>query len=312
MIVSLLCIENQTVFIQILTSILIRLIIIGLLFLPIVGKAAIYPIRLIDGLLVSEATIEGKSVDVIFDSGAPGLVLNSKYYSAAPHQESQPCIGINGNFECYTYEVKHWSWLEVQHKRTTALLSDLSFLEKSLGKEIHGLVGLSVLSDYYVSIDFDMMTVSLTKKIQLDKNQVLHFQYVGELPVITCEVNQEKKIFGLDTGSEINYLFNLTPIQKQTLLADALPIMVIGTENKKDLKYSAHLSVNLNDLEYFSNFIIDPEKETRFRHDAFDGFLGLEFLDQFNIVIHPGKQILMLTPRTESGNTTLTSSLSMQ
>ena len=277
-----------------------RLLFIFLLLLPIAGYSASYPIKLVDGLLVSEATIEGKQVAVIFDTGAPGLVLNSKYYTAKNIDALNPCVGINGNFECQTYTVNHWSWMDVKYNRTTAILSDLSFLENSLHKEIYALVGLSVFSDYYVSVDFDHMTVTLSKKMELNKDDILRFQYVDQLPVITCEINGEKKILGLDTGSEINYLFAIAPDEKQILLAHASPIMVIGTENKKDLKYSINVEVNLMDEEYNSKFIIDQVGEEKFHHPAFDGFLGLEFLDHFNITIHPGKQIILLTPRANS------------
>ena len=281
-----------------------RLLFILLLVLPFAGYSASYPIKMVDGLLVSEANIEGKQVAVIFDTGAPGLVLNSKYYTAKNSDALSPCIGINGNFECQTYMVNHWSWMDVKYNHTSAILSDLSFLENSLHKEIYALVGLSVFSDYYVSIDFDHMTVTLSKKMELNKADILRFQYVDQLPVITCQVNGEKKILGLDTGSEINYLFSIAPDEKQILLAHASPILVIGTENKKDLKYAINVDVNLKDEEYNSQFIIDQVGEEKFHHPSFDGFLGLEFLDHFNITIHPGKQIILLTPRAtnESGS----------
>jgi len=272
------------------------------------GKSATYPIRLVDGLLVSEATIEGKQVDVIFDSGAPGLVLNSKYYTGK-EDSSYPCVGINGHFECQTYSVKNWSWMEVEYKRTTAILSDLSFLENSLGKEIHALVGLSVLTDYYVSIDFDRMTVTLSKKMELDDKNLIRFQYVDQLPVISCVVNGQKKTLGLDTGSEINYLFSMSQNEKRDLLTNATPLYVIGTENKKDLKYSISLELNLMDKEFDSTFIIDPEGEEKFQHASFDGFLGLEFLDHFNMIIHPGKQIIQLTPRASVDNRMIVSAV---
>ncbi len=277
----------------------LRLYFIGLLFLPVSGRTATYPISMVNGLLVSEATVEGKQVEVIFDSGAPGLVLNSKYYTPSFGDVSSPCVGLNGSFECRTYQVKNWSWMDVNYRQTEAILSDLSFIENSLHREIHALVGLSVLSDYYVSVDFDQMTVTLSKKMELDKKEAIHFQYVDQLPVITCEVNGEKKILGLDTGSEINYLFSLSPDEKKTMLAHASPLMVIGTENKKDLKYSLMMELNMDDQDYFSTFIIDQEGDEKFHHTAFDGFLGLEFLDHFNIIIHPGKQIILLTPRVK-------------
>jgi len=202
--------------------------------------------------------------------------------------------------------------MDAKYKHTTAILSDLSFLEDGLNEEIHALVGLSVFSDYYVSLDFDQMTVTLSKKIDLDKHDVIRFHYVDQLPVISCQINGEKKILGLDTGSEINYLFSISAEEKSSLLHYATPVLVVGTENKQDIKYSTTLNITLNGEEYFSSFILDKEEKVEFEHAAFDGFLGLEFLDHFNIIIHPGKQIIQFTPRTYSEQGTIVSAVEME
>ena len=261
-----------------------------------------YPISLVGGLLVSNAVIEGQDVLVILDTGAPGLVLNSKYYS--PDENTAfPCIGINGRFDCYTHQVKNWSWLEKKYKKTNALLSDLSFLEKSLHKEVHALIGLSVLEDYYISIDFDRMSISLSEKMKPDKTSMLRFQYIDKLPVITCNVNGEKKILGLDTGSEINYLFTPNPTNDSYLLANASPVLVVGTENKEDLKYQMQMDVDLNQgKEYKSEFVVDQDSHGNFHNESFDGFLGLAFLSKFNITIHPSRQVIFLSPRKSAEN----------
>ena len=202
--------------------------------------------------------------------------------------------------------------MDAKYKHTSAILSDLSFLENGLNEEIHALVGLSVFSDYYVSLDFDQMTVTLSKKMELDKNDLIRFQYVDQLPVITCQIKGEKKILGLDTGSEINYLFSISAEEKSSLMPYAIPVLVVGTENKQDLKYSANMDVTLNGEAYLSSFIIDKEEVPEFHHASFDGFLGLEFLDQFNIIIHPGKQIIQFTPRTYSEQGTIVSAVEME
>ena len=269
-----------------------------------------YPISFVNGLLVSEAVIEGKKVLVIFDTGSPGLVLNSRYYSA-DKTTGIPCTGLNGSFECYTHLVKNWTWMDVAHKKTNALLSDLSFLEHSLHKEVYALIGLSVLSDYYISMDFDRMLITLSEKMKTDGTPRIRFQYVGKLPVITCKVNGKKKILGLDTGSEINYLFSQNASCDENLFTHGFPVMVVGTENKADLKYSIPMALDLKDDHvYDSEFVIDLPHEGKFQNDSFDGFLGIAFLSRFNITIHPSKQIMFLSPR--NSNEKLTEILTAQ
>ena len=101
------------------------------LFVSFKGYAEVFPITLNNGFIVTEAVIEGRSVLVILDSGAPGLVLNQKYYQGI--QDSVvSCSGIYGEFECRSHVVKKWEWLGITGRNTTALVSDLSFLENLL------------------------------------------------------------------------------------------------------------------------------------------------------------------------------------
>jgi hypothetical protein len=274
-----------------------------LLLLPFRGLCQDYPITLHQGYIVTDAVIDGQDVHIILDSGAPGLVLNQSYYKT--DQESNiPCIGINGDFECQSYLVRKWTWLGVTNKNTIALVSDLSFLEKSLKIKIHALIGLSALTRYYVSIDFDNRTIGLQKEMDtIPEGTFFKFQYVNHLPVIICKVNGEKKILGLDLGSESNFLFGYTLTSDQDLLASSSPVLVTGTDNITDVKHliTMNLEVIGRETVYRSEFIVDLGDKGYFHHDDFDGFLGQSFLSQFNIIIHPGKQKIMLIPREASG-----------
>ncbi|HSF89541.1 MAG TPA: aspartyl protease family protein [Saprospiraceae bacterium] len=278
-----------------------RVFFILLLLLPIKGYSESFPITLLKGYILTEATIEDQTVLVIFDTGAPGLVLNEKYYKADP-SSTIPCTGINGSFEAITHQVKQWSWLGVSHKRTNALVSDLTFLEKSLNRKVHALIGLEVLNDYYVTIDYDFKTIDIDKDPDEKMNgQFSKFQYIGHLPVMACKVNGAKKILGIDTGSAGNYFFDYDQASDENLVASASPILVIGTDNKEDIKYQMPMQLEVPDCDIHltSTFIVDLQDEGYFQHAGFDGLLGQDFLQQYKIVIHPGKQKICLMKRAE-------------
>jgi hypothetical protein len=266
------------------------------------GRATVFPISLKQGFIITEAIIEGRSVLVILDSGAPGLVLNQKYYES--NQDSiLSCSGIYGDFECRSRLVKRWEWLGVANRNTSALVTDLSFLERSLNKEVHALIGLSVLHQFYVEIDYDQQVIRLEKDMQeYPTSSFNRFQYVNHLPVITCKVNGEKKILGLDTGSECNFLFDFTPASDQQLQAGTKPIIIVGTDNKENLKHRMMMDLEVNEYDgaFLSEFIVDFDNDRDVRHLAFDGMLGQPFLTLFNIIIHPGKQRILLLPREAS------------
>lgn len=264
--------------------------------------AAVYPITLSKGFIITEAIIEGRSVLVILDSGAPGLVLNQKYYQA--NQDSVvSCSGIYGDFECRSRLVKRWEWLGVSNRNTSALVTDLSFLERSLNKEVHALIGLSVLHQFYVEIDYDQQVILLEKDLEeYPASSFNRFQYVNHLPVITCKVNGEKRILGLDTGSECNFLFDFTPSPDQDLQAATKPIIIVGTDNKENLRHRMMMNLEVNSSEetFPSEFIVDFDNDRDVHHLAFDGMLGQPFLSQFNTIIHPGKQRILFLPREVS------------
>jgi len=275
------------------------LLIILTLFVSLKGYAEVFPIALSKGFIVTEAVIEGRTVLVILDSGAPGLVLNQKYYQGS--QDSVlACSGIYGDFECRSHVVKRWEWLGVASRNTTALVSDLSFLERSLNQEIHALIGLSVLDHFYVEIDYDQQTIRLEKDMEeIPSSSFSRFQYVNHLPVLSCKVNGEKRILGLDTGSECNFLFDFTPPADQHLLSSSSPIIIVGTDNKENLKHRMMMNLTLYNEEnsYASEFIVDLDDQDDIRDLGFDGMLGQPFLSQYNFIIHPGKQRILLIPR---------------
>lgn len=273
-----------------------------ILLLSVQGRAEVFPFTLSKGFIVTEAVIEGRTVLAILDSGAPGLVLNQKYYHDA--QDSVvTCTGIYGDFECNTQLVKRWEWLGSTNRNTTAIISDLSFLERLLGQEIHALIGLSAISHFYVSINYDQETIGLEKEMNaIPTASFSRFQYVNHLPVLLCKVSGEKKFLGLDTGSECNFLFNYSASPDQELLASSSPIIIVGTDNKENVKQRIMLTLELYNEEtnYPSEFIVDLDDQEKIKHVGFDGMLGQPFLTQYNIIIHPGKQRILLIPRFTS------------
>ena len=278
-----------------------RLFIWCLSFFTLQVMATSYPVTFVKGIIVTEAVINGQNVNVILDSGAPGVVLNENYYTPDAGT-NVPCAGINGAFTCKTYAINNWSWLGLHQGKTKALVSDLSYLEKMAAKPIHAIIGLGVLDDYYVTIDFDQQQVTLQEDIPESlENAFCRFYYVDHLPVLPCRVNGQKKLLGLDTGSAANYLFQWDAKNTSVQQVDKDPVIVVGSGNKEALKYRTDLSLEFpeGELPVSTSFIIDLKDQSAFKPFGFDGLLGQEFLSQYNIIIHPGKQKILLTPRAE-------------
>jgi hypothetical protein len=278
---------------------IVRWLAVLFLFQVLEGWAASYPVDIVKGFIITEAVIDGEAVNVILDSGAPGFVLNEKYYTPDAGKDLS-CSGINGQFNCGTHLIRSWQWLGAEDRKTRALVSDLSFLEAATQQDIYAVIGLNVLNDYYVSIDIDRHLISLEKENpETGEAPYYKFNYVDHLPVISCTVNGKKKILGIDTGSASNYLFNFDADQVDLTQTSTSPVIVIGTGNQEVLKQKIVLDLKTpaESLPIASSFIVDIGQQGQFSHEAFDGLLGQEFLSQYNLIIHPGKQKMMLIPR---------------
>src|SRR5690606_2538978 len=121
--------------------------------------AQTFPARFQDGYILVSGRLDGQSIYILLDSGAPGLVLNREHFGDG----SQPatCTGINGSFPCATRTVEDFEWLGIHHRRTEAILSDLSFLERMLGIRVDSLGGLSLLNGTGLSIDYDAQLLTI-------------------------------------------------------------------------------------------------------------------------------------------------------
>jgi hypothetical protein len=283
-----------------------KLLIILILLLPDPARSEAYPITLAKGFILTEARIEGQNVLLILDTGAPGLILNQKYYTTSQRQYNDPdqstcddCNGINGQFTCQNYMVREWSWLGVTHKRTNALVADLTFLEKYLNREIHALVGLSEISDAYTTIDLDQQLIMVQKEISNSQESLFfRFRYVNHIPVVSCKVNGKKKSLGLDSGSEGNLLFESYDNDQ---VIDAPEVLIVDAGNSPDIRHrvSMQLEVNEGDISYPYDFLVHLDPTGNYGSTYFDGILGQEFLRSYNLIIHPGKQKILLQPRND-------------
>jgi len=261
--------------------------------------AQTFPAHFQDGYILVSGRLDGQSIYILLDSGAPGLVLNREHFGDG----SQPatCTGINGSFPCATRTVEDFEWLGIHHRRTEAILSDLSFLERLLGRRVDALGGLSLLNGTGLSIDYDAQLLTIAADAPAAKAEpFLRFRYADHLPVVTCKVNGQSVRLALDTGAELHFLF--TPTSPESPLAscddEATPIRVTGTENISQTRYLTTCSLSVGDYwqDARSSFVSAPDA-CQTPVPGVDGLLGQAFLQQYHITIYPALQRIYVRPR---------------
>ncbi|MBQ7181907.1 MAG: aspartyl protease family protein [Bacteroidaceae bacterium] len=114
------------------------------------------PIHLYGGLPIVSVTIDGRPCNMFFDTGAPGVILNSKYFD---HNIDGEVMGSGGRGAVGTGSVSglhHVNLMDmggVTLSETDIMTSDLSNLE-TVGVAVHGILGQSFYKDFDVLFDF--------------------------------------------------------------------------------------------------------------------------------------------------------------
>lgn len=188
----------------------------------------------IRGLIFVEVEVNGEEGYFILDSGAPVVVLNTKYFSHG--KEDGSAQGVSGSLQRQQIHIDGFRWGNIELEDTDLMGLDLSHLEEELGHPFKGLIGHDLLRDYELLIDYEKEELLLFKEGQTDYHQKiqpqseLSFSYQLHIPVLEVEIGGVPYDLGLDTGAEQNLIsqagFERLPkesfeVQEQTELRGA-------------------------------------------------------------------------------------------
>ncbi|NET32785.1 MAG: hypothetical protein F6K19_12350 [Cyanothece sp. SIO1E1] len=192
------------------------------------------PFKHIRGLIFVQVEVNGEDAYFILDSGAPVVVLNSKYFSNGTEDGSAQ--GVSGSLQRQQIHIDSFRWGNIALADTDLMGLDLSHLEEELDHPFKGLIGYDLLRDFELLIDYEKEELLLFKDGQTDYHQKikpqseLSFNYQLHIPVLEVEIGGVQYDLGLDTGAEQNLIsqsgFDRLPkesfaLQEQTELRGA-------------------------------------------------------------------------------------------
>ena len=174
------------------------------------------PIHRYGGLPIVTVTIDGKPCNMFFDTGAPGVILNSKYFN---HNIDGEVMGSGGRGAVGTgsvsgmHHVKSMDMGGVTLSETDIMTSDLSNLE-TVGVAVHGILGQSYYKDFDVLFNFKSGEIVLLTPYTTHQwllNEGYHCQTVkgvkkGHLLTFDCQVGGVPVVLAFDSGAESNLL----------------------------------------------------------------------------------------------------------
>lgn len=238
------------------------------------------------GIIFIQAKVNGKNEWFILDSGAPGLVMNARYFKHA--EEVGNAGGVSGMATTSKVKVKSFDWQGIKIKDFESMAIELSQLEKQLSMPIRGLIGVTMLKEYELMIDYHKEELTLFKqgksKYHNKVKPVLEIpaEMQKHIPVIKVRIGSKKLRFGIDTGAGVNLISDhkfekLSEKDYKLLGTQPLQGANKGTTIVKQIhiKNTKIAQNNFKNMEYVVNNI-DHLRERK--GVKIDGLLGVPFL----------------------------------
>ena len=269
----------------------------------------IIPFKHAGKLLMVETTIDGQTGNLIFDTGASGLVLNRTYFRDYAQIESVTPNGITGVVgKIYRTTVDSVSISCLLYRNVKADLADLGHIENRRGVKVLGLFGFNLLRNFEIIIDIqnnELKLIKIDKKgnrlnapTQLFKSD--YSQEIGEsnnVLFVLGEIGGKTLKFCFDTGAEINAISSdLQKIVLNTISITRRSKIGGAGSSTAEVFYGImnDFAFGSRKLENMQTIITNLSSLNEAYDVQFSGVLGYDFLEKGVICINLRKRQLSI------------------
>ena len=262
------------------------------------------PIHRHNGLPIVNVIIDGQPCNMFFDTGAPGVILNSKYFD---HNIEGQVMGSGGHGAIGTgslsglHHVKLMDMGGITLEDTDIMTSDLSNLE-TVGVAVHGILGQSFYKNFDMLFDFKRNEIMLLEPdtthqwLQTEGNRCLTVKGVkkGHLLAFDCQLGGVPVVLAFDSGAQSNLLSNDWPQQHPSSVKGIKKGHLIGYGEGRASITKGKTTLTLGGRTFkkqqtvFSN--VSHLKESK----GIDGLFGCEVLAKQKLLISYKRQELIL------------------
>ncbi len=268
---------------------------------PANTDSVIIPLKRAGRLFLIDAKVEDQTGNLVFDTGASGLVLNSTYFRDHVRTAGTNTGGITGAVgKVERIAVEKIEFGELTYQKLNADLVNLGHIENRRGVKILGLVGFSMMKNLEIIIDSENNELRLYK---LDKsgnrisltNSVLKTDHTQKI-----EGNSNILFLkGTIAGKSLNFCFD-TGAETNTISSDANKniLSTLTITRRMELKgagtaKSEVLFGRMNDFSIGEKQITGMETivtslfaMSEAYNTRIDGMLGYSFLEQGTVSIN--------------------------
>lgn len=274
-----------------------------------------FNIILIKNLVLVEAEVAGKIGYFLLDTGASHLTLNNQHFN--PNGKNT----ISGHFSDAHHQNLPSSWIKVQQFRLGDLsrtnfftpTADLNIFEKILQIELLGLIGMDVIRDYQIVIDYDKQQFSLLKLdkkgIPLSNNYRSPTDYTiditvsGHLPVLRAQIGSKKNLkLALDTGASVNLINSALKRKIEEEISVLKSVKIADTNNQIQTTEAAIINhITLSDKIILHNWeaTFSNINHLNIQPIQIDGLVGAKLLKDKVIALNMKQKKLFLWKNEE-------------
>jgi len=273
------------------------------------------PLKRVGNLFLIDATVDNQTGNLIFDTGAMGLVLNKTYYRDHIIVDSHPSNGVTGAISNVSFiNIDRIKFSELIFNNSRADLTDLGHIENRRNVKILGLLGLTLIKDFEIIIDVNNNQLQLfridkkgnrfntsEKSFQADITQPI--QSTNNVIFLRGTISGKKLNFCMDTGSETNVISNRSSKEVLNSITITRRSSLQGSGSKKSEVFYGTMNnfvYNNKELTGMETIITNLDGLCEAYGVQIDGVLGFDFLEKGTVCINLyKKQLGMCFLKTE-------------
>lgn len=258
-------------------------------------ESVIIPLKRAGNLILMDALIDSLYGNLILDTGAEGIVLNSIYFRSKRRASSQMAGGITGTTGTVSQsKVGSLQISDLVFSNLDVNVSDLGHIESARNVKILGFFGLNLINNYEAVLDLRNNLLELHRTDQRGNrlntaSNLPRFDISipatvsSDVLFIRGTINQRSLNFCIDTGAETN------------VLSSALPDRVLSTVSvfrRSTLKGAGSQNVEVvygmmndfaignNKISGMNSIITNLSAMGNFYKMPIDGMLGCDFFEK--------------------------------
>lgn len=268
------------------------------------------PVYKLNKTILVKGEVDGKSGYFIFDTGAPGLVLNQAHFSDYEIYPTRKATGVNGSArEVKIKYVFNLKLSQINFRQQRADVIDLSHLEKNRDVKILGLLGVKLFTGVELEIDLRKHLLSIYKldengyrlsvQNQLKRKEyvMMPFKYSGALIELQAEINNHIYRVAFDTGAE-TLLLDKKLVARDSIQTSFLSqrklLSTDGSRSSIEIGEIEHIKIGLN-LERVPMVMTNLRRLRSYGLNV-DGLIGYDLMASGIVTINFKTRILHIQP----------------